>query len=118
MNPQLTMFGQNIFLLIGIAMLLAIIVIVLFVTVMSWRVWRFQRQQSEVDRAFEKLTSKPPSAAPGGKHGPADRPPDPNLPPMAQGICNECGRVYAKVYHLPDGGRLCKTCFSKRPAQA
>lgn len=118
MNPQLTMFGQNIFLLIGIAMLLAIIVIVLFVAVMGWRVWRFQRQQSEVDREFEKMTGKPPSAAPGGKHGPADQPPDPNLPPMAQGICNECGRVYAKVYHLPDGGRLCKTCFSKRPAKA
>lgn len=118
MNPQLTMFGQNIFLLIGIAMLLAIIAIVLFIAVMGWRVWRFQRQQSAVDRAFEKLTGKSPSATTGGKPDAADPPPDPNLPPMAQGICNECGRVYAKVYHLPDGERLCKTCFSKRPAKA
>ncbi|QDV89574.1 hypothetical protein RAS2_06440 [Phycisphaerae bacterium RAS2] len=114
MNPQLTMFGQNIFLLIGIAMLLAIIAIVLFAAVMGWRVWRFQRQQHDVDREFEKFTGKPPSAKPDA----ADLPPDPNLPPMAQGICNECGRVFPKVYHLPDGERLCKSCFSKRPAKA
>ncbi|MBN1941795.1 MAG: hypothetical protein JW849_00715 [Phycisphaerae bacterium] len=32
-------------------------------------------------------------------------------PPASQGICRTCGRYSDRIYYLPDGSRLCETCY-------
>lgn len=36
-------------------------------------------------------------------------------PPVSQGICQQCGRYFERIYYLPDGSRVCEACY--KPAE-
>jgi hypothetical protein len=33
------------------------------------------------------------------------------LPPVSEGICQQCGRYFRRIYYLPDGSRICEECY-------
>ena len=88
-----TMFAQNIFLLIGILLALAILSIVVIVSWTGIRVWLFTRGQ------------KKDGAAPEGQGE--------GLLFRERGMCEGCGLYLDKIIKLSDGGRLCRNCFEK-----
>ena len=90
------MFVQNIFLLIGILMALAILVIVFVVGWTGIRVWLFTR--------WQRQSSKKGSSNEGQSEGLLFR---------ERGMCEGCGLYLDKIIKLADGGRLCPNCFEK-----
>ena len=96
MIGQLEMFGQNIWLLIGILFFVLFGAVLLIAAWTGVKVWLFRRDQAR--GKIEAEQSK--SDADGGP-----------LPPSSPGICQQCGKVRDKVYHLPSGDRLCAACY-------
>ncbi|MCK4343322.1 MAG: hypothetical protein KAY37_16530 [Phycisphaerae bacterium] len=96
-------FGQNIYLLIGLLVFLAIVI---FVIIVAWTginigVWRAQKKNAEQQDLRRKFL-------------PDGRP----LPPTGRGVCTACCRACEKVYHLPTGERLCPMCFERLESKA
>jgi hypothetical protein len=92
---QLEMFGQNIQLLIGILLALALGAIL---TISFWtgiKIWLFRKQQETAE--LEERQSK------FDREGRA-------LPPRGAGLCEKCQKA-GVVFHLPDGRRLCERCY-------
>ncbi len=88
MAPNLSLFGQNVFLLIGILLVAVLLFVVLIVgwTGISLLVWRRQRQRAVLE------------SAPW---------------PRTRGICGACGRASEDVYHFPSGVRRCEACYQR-----
>jgi hypothetical protein len=92
---QLQMFAQNIRLLIGILVALALGLILLIASWTGIKIWLFRKRQAlaEEEERRQKI----------GRDG---RP----LPPRAAGICQQCQKA-GEVFHLPDGRRFCERCY-------
>lgn len=93
---QLTMFGQNIALLIGILTCLGVGVILFLVVYVAIRASRSARDSKKSLEAYDKARRDP--------HG---RP----SPPTGMGVCQQCGRALTDVHYYPDGTRLCRACI-------
>ena len=89
-------FGANIYLLIGLLIVLAIIFILILTTWTSINVgiWQRRRKKADLEERRRKLQ-------PDGQP----------YPPAGRGICSGCERGFEKVYHLPSGQRLCPDCY-------
>ncbi len=96
-TARLKMFKQNILVLIGILIVGAVLLVVLFAAWVALRAWLWNRTKAASDR--ERYREK---YAPDGQP----------YPPAAAGVCDRCGRTFGKVYYLPDGQRLCPKCFA------
>ena len=89
-------FGANIHLLIG---LLVVGGLLIFLIIASWtglkiKLWQRAQRREEQRQHAERFQ---PDGTP--------------YPPASRGICEECGEYSDRVYHLPDGGRLCPDHF-------
>ncbi len=95
MIGQLSMFRQNIQLLIGILMFV-VLAIILFIGIWTAiKVWVFRARVAKANG--EELASK--IDLDGSR-----------LPLSSPGICQQCGMAQDAVYHLPHGRRLCRAC--------
>ncbi len=93
---QLESFGLDMRFLLGLIVFLAILFIVVIAVWTGVKIWLFRmRQKREQRRVYRR------------EHAPNGR----RLPPSASGICERCEGVFAKVYHLPSGRRLCPECY-------
>ena len=92
---QLQMFGLNIHLLIGILLVLAIGLVLVIAVWTGVKVWLFRKQQESAERDVQRKKI--------GRDGRA-------LPPRGAGFCEKCQKA-GEVFHLPDGKRLCETCY-------
>lgn len=95
-DPRLIMFAQNICLLIFL-LLIAIVGFALLIA--TWTganlfVWRSAQKKAELQ-------------AQRAKNDPLGNP----LPPATRGICESCQRFSENVLHLPEGRRLCRSCY-------
>lgn len=91
-------FDQNMVLLLGLLLFLAVGVIG---SMAAWMLVKFliqqrDRRRDEAQRLRDKF----------GRHGEL-------LPPAAPGLCDQCGRPFDKVYHLPSGRRLCPDDYDR-----
>jgi hypothetical protein len=93
---DLRTFGANIYLLIGLLICGAalIILIVAAWTALKIAVWRSSQRKAAEQEHRRKL-------------GPDGQP----YPPAAPGICERCQQAGDVVYHLPTGERLCARCY-------
>lgn len=93
---QLEMFALNIRFLIGLVVFLfiALVAVIVFWTGIKTWLWRRGKRQSE-------------AAEHDRKFGADGRP----YPPVAAGMCGQCGGAFAEVFHLPDGTRKCRGCY-------
>jgi hypothetical protein len=96
MIADLSMFGLNIYYLIGLLILLAAagVMIVALWTVLKISIWRTRQRRAW--HAYLRQSRR----ADGQLY-----------PPAAPGICDQCGRTSKTIYHLPLGYRLCPTCY-------
>ncbi|HKQ50199.1 MAG TPA: hypothetical protein VJZ71_19140 [Phycisphaerae bacterium] len=92
---QLQSFGLNIHILIGILMVLAIGMVLVIAVWTGVKVWLFRKQQEDAKRNERRSKI--------GRDGCA-------LPPRGAGFCERCQKA-GQVFHLPDGRRLCETCY-------
>ena len=92
---QLQTFGLNIHLLIGILLVLAIGLVVVIAVWTGVKVWLFRKKQEAAQHDERRR-----------KFGRDGRP----LPPRGPGLCEKCQKA-GEVFHLPDGRRLCESCF-------
>jgi len=95
---QLEMFALNMRLLIGILVFLALVFGLLFAAWTALKMWKFHVQRR---RAEAEVRAR--------KYRPDGRP----YPPVAAGICEQCGGTFAEVFHLPNGTRRCRRCYEK-----
>ena len=92
---QLQMFGQNIWLLIGILTFLLFFSVALLVGYTSVRAWLADRTRN---RSFAEFQARRRSS-------------DGNLrPPQGSGICKQCGDAVANGYYTT-AGCVCVSCF-------
>ena len=99
---QLTMFGQNIKLLIGILACIGVAIIIGLVIVVAIRsVYSTHRQRTSLNRYAKSRRDA------GGRP----------LPPTGMGVCRKCGAALPDIYFLPDGDRLCRECFNAQTTQ-
>lgn len=91
-GATMSMFGGNIYLLIGLLMMLALALLVIIALWTSIKIWlgHMALRRAERQRRCDRFRSD-------GKP----------YPPASRGICHRCGRSVPKVYHLPSGERLC-----------
>lgn len=92
MGPNVHNWAVNIFFLIGLLLVLAVGVILLIALLMGFKLWRWNRAERRARNAHLRERYRP-----NGEP----------YPPAARGICDRCGHVSEKVYHLPTGQRLC-----------
>jgi len=91
-SKSLSMFGANIYLLIGL-LVAAVVVVVLIVacwTTIKVAWWRRAQRRSLAAYHAQRF-------------GPDGRP----RPPTTRGICQVCGQRSDTIHHLPSGRRLC-----------
>jgi hypothetical protein len=93
---QLEMFALNMRFLIGLLvfLLLAAAVVIGIWTGVKILVLRARRKYGKAKDHH-------------GRFRPDGRP----FPPAAPGICGKCEGAFDKVYHLPDGRKLCAKCY-------
>lgn len=92
-----TTLGQNMYLLLGCWIVLAVLVVLAVViwTVAKIVLWYQERkriEQEQARRAVDQRTGRP-------------------YPPASRGFCDRCRRACEKVYYLPSGRRLCQACY-------
>ncbi|MFQ5463753.1 MAG: hypothetical protein ACE5E5_14145 [Phycisphaerae bacterium] len=91
-------FVRNIGLLIGLLLLsgATFVLLVTAWTTISSLIWIQQRRRAEQEHRAKAF-------CPDGKP----------FPPVAEGVCNQCGRGSRKIYFPPDSGgkELCPTCY-------
>jgi hypothetical protein len=93
-DPQT--LGANLFLLIGVLLIVVIVLILMlggWVAIKAW-IWQARRDRAQHQRQQERLR-------PDGKP----------YPPMGRGMCDQCARAFERVYFLPTGRRLCPDCY-------
>lgn len=91
------MFGQNIYLLIGLLFVLVVLIVLIVAVWTAAKVglWQLQRRRAERDW-----------------RGDLDRDEAQRRPPTARGLCQGCGLIFDDVYHCADGRRLCRSCYA------
>ncbi|NOX58350.1 MAG: hypothetical protein GXP29_05750 [Planctomycetes bacterium] len=98
---RLHMFGGNLFLLIGTLILSVVAIFLLLAVWTAIKMWIWKRGQKRAQEQYENNR-----CAEDGTQ----------LPATSRGICTDCGRVQEKVFHLPDGKRLCPTHYREQRA--
>ncbi len=93
---QLRMFGQNIWLLVGILTAALLLFFLLTVGLTGLKVWLFRRGQEQGERE-SRLERSFPDGSP--------------KPPVGPGLCDQCGHAFPDVFHLPSGTRRCGGCY-------
>ncbi|MEK6644036.1 MAG: hypothetical protein AABZ08_09015 [Planctomycetota bacterium] len=93
---QLESFGMNIHLLIGLLACGGIGLVIAIILYTSIRAFLFHSRQKNAMSIFQKAKTKSDGMA---------------LPPVGSGICAQCNTASSKIYFLPDGSRLCSTCY-------
>ena len=96
--PDLTNFGMNIYLGIGLAIVLGFLGCVVFAFWVGLRAWRWQAAQKRAQAKFRRTSRRA-----DGK----------TYPPWTGGICDHCKRVRKKIYHPQHGPRLCTDCYER-----
>lgn len=91
-------FAINLHLVIGAVLLLTVLLIAVIgiwtgIKIGLWRRDRKRAAQAEQRRKFQ----------PDGQP----------YPPAGRGLCDGCGRMFDKVYHLPTGERRCPLCYER-----
>ncbi|MCB9858074.1 MAG: hypothetical protein H6818_20510 [Phycisphaerales bacterium] len=100
---QLSMFGENIALLIGILTCLGFAGIIGLVLYTSLRAAHTARRSSKSLAAYDKSRRDARGRL---------------LPPLGAGICEQCGDTRKPVHFLLDGSRLCRQCLDARPGKS
>jgi hypothetical protein len=98
---QLQTFGLNIHLLIGILLVLSFGAILVIAVWTGVKIWLFRKRQDAAERDVQRRKI--------GRDGRA-------LPPRGAGLCENCQKA-GDVFHLPDGRRLCESCYELSTAQ-
>lgn len=95
------MFALNMRFLLGLIvfLLLAFVLVLGTWTGVKALLWRQRRKRGQAEERRRKF-----------------RPDGQPYPPQAPGICGKCGLASDAVYHLPDGTRLCPTCYQNTPS--
>jgi len=98
MDPRLKMWAFQIFYLMGLLFVLAVLSVLtlLGISVVRNLLWRRQRKRVAREDYREK-------------HDADGR----RLPDCQRGLCDECGRLADKVYFLPTGPKLCSDCYQQ-----
>lgn len=99
----LSMFGANIFLLIGLLLVLAAAAALLLGLWTGAKVWFWRRDVQKAQKAFRRE-----------RYAPDGTP----LPRATRGICEACNAPRDDVLHLPDGRRLCRRHHSESGSAA
>ncbi|UCD30541.1 MAG: hypothetical protein JSV03_08755 [Planctomycetota bacterium] len=90
------MWTLDIYWLIGALILLAVAIVVLVFLWTVLRAWLWQKRQRHSQSKYYKQTHR------------ADGRP---YPPVAAGICEQCGRSRKKIYYTESGPKLCLECY-------
>ncbi len=93
---DLQMWAVNIYFLIGLLIFLSFCSIVLLAIYIGVRMYLFSRRQRRSLAEYHRRTRR----ADGRMY-----------PPFTGGICDRCGAIRRKIYHLPTGERLCPECY-------
>ena len=93
---DLQMWAVNIYYLIGLHLFMGFWAVVLLALYIGLRMYLFSRRQRRSMAEYYRQTRR------------ADRR---MYPSFAGGICERCGSVRRKVYHLVSGERLCPECY-------
>lgn len=88
--------GENLYLLIGLFVVLVLVVVLLLAGWTSIKVWIWRSRKKRAERERQRLKYR------------ADGQP---YPPSGRGLCDRCEQSYEKIYFLPTGQRLCPTCY-------
>ncbi|MCP4251020.1 MAG: hypothetical protein GY778_28620 [bacterium] len=91
-------FGQNIYLLIGLAIVLGTAGVLLVGVWIGARAWVWHLRQARARRQWGRDTRR----ADGQMY-----------PPYGEGACQRCGRGSRRIYHPPCGARLCPSCYEQ-----
>jgi hypothetical protein len=97
---QSEMFQQNVRLILGLLVAGTLLILLLAAVWAGTRVLLFYLARWRAQRALQASR-----LAPDGR----------SLPSSA-GVCESCGQVRPKVYHLPAGKRQCEECLVAGPA--
>ena len=100
---NIRMWGVNIYLLIGLLLLLAAVAVVVAALWTGLKIWLWRIRQKRAWQAYRQKSRR----ADGQKY-----------PPFTGGVCDQCGRVSKKVYHPVSGPRLCSPCYETYWRQA
>jgi len=92
MLADFSIFVPNIYLLIGLLIVLAVGLALLLATLtgVNLGIWHLLERRERTRQHAERY-----------------RPDGEPYPPAGRGICDRCGRPFEKVYHMPSGERLC-----------
>ncbi len=89
-------FGMNIYLAIGVAIVMGVAALLLLTgwTLLKVLLWQRaqKREAAEVARKTRRADGRP-------------------YPPTAVGVCEGCNRGTQHVYCPPEAGMLCKACY-------
>jgi len=96
--PPLVQFAQNIWLLIGLLLFAAFVVLMIITlwTLLKMWLWRASKRRADQERHDLKYR--------------ADGKP---YPPAGRGFCDNCEQSCQKVYYMPNNRRLCPDCYGK-----
>ncbi|MBP7933017.1 MAG: hypothetical protein KA354_00095 [Phycisphaerae bacterium] len=95
---DLSNFGMNIYLGIGLAIVLGFLACVVLGLWVGLRAWFWLAAQKRAQARFHRTSRR----ADGKVY-----------PPWIGGICDECKRVRRKIYYPPNGPRLCPECYER-----
>lgn len=90
------MFAQNIYLLIGILLFLALVFVAFVLGWSGIRMALFGWRQRKARR---------------DQHAARFHDDGTPIPPRGEGLCGRCGRAGFDIYHLPANQRLCESCY-------
>jgi len=93
---QSNMFGENMWLLVGILSAGLLLLFLLTVGLTGLKIWLFRRRQQRGEREFRFERSFPDGS---------------DKPPAGPGLCDQCGGAFPEVFHLPSGTRRCGDCY-------
>lgn len=105
MSPQIQMFAQNIFLLIGLLFCAACGLILLLAAWIGAKVLIWQLRRLAHERAARRVVYDEDGVP---------------IPPTFRGACTLCGVIFDRVYQVADERHLCPRCYrlNKRTAAA
>lgn len=98
MEIDFFMFGANIWLLVGLLLLVIAGLVLLLAawTGVNITVWKLRKRKAQADY-----------------HRARFRPDGTSYPPSARGICDRCQTVHSRVFHVENVGRLCMEHFQE-----
>ncbi|MFP4052868.1 MAG: hypothetical protein ACLFV7_03290 [Phycisphaerae bacterium] len=93
-DPAMLVRLWKLLMLVPVLMVVGIVVGILLVTLVHWGIRGALRRHSI-------------AAAKRAKRQPDGRP----WPPHCRGLCDRCANPADRVYHMPEGRRLCHACY-------